>query len=477
MRTRTGQACYRVSREQEDLLRLLPRELRICRQGLRERGAGNVVEVDGRAFPPPEEREMRQSPEAGSGPGLARAEVSASMGEETATPVVEAGETAPDDTVLDEGEPSEGSNGPAEDNLPEAITEAPEIPVHMEVEHPSVEGNERQLSMQEPDPEASDAPASSAGPSILTGDGNVPNAYAPARSGPSALTRALRRSVNMSDAGRPVRQKPPDDALVAEEVFLTEMKKTRKAEVPEKAIMQREKTELDLAKKGEWKKMTDSGAVRVHIGEMASKLVHEVGRDRLLESRFVITRPDDPVRREKGELKARWCIRGYLDPDLLELQTAAPTLSPEGLATVMQLLASRRWTMHIGDVEAAFLRGEDIKREKGRVLVRVPESGIPGVPKDSIVELLKPVYGLADAPVAWYRSFSKTLKQLDCVQSSLDPCVFYHFHPTTGVVQGALALHVDDMLVGGTVSFMSEVIGKLRKCIPSNISRWGLVNF
>ena len=90
----------RVSREQENLVRLLPHELRICRQGLRERGDGNVVEVDGRALPPPEEKEVRQSPAAESGPtdqqGPAHAEVSANMEEEPATSLRKAGETPPE---------------------------------------------------------------------------------------------------------------------------------------------------------------------------------------------------------------------------------------------------------------------------------------------------------------------------------------------------------------------------------------------
>ena len=46
--------------------------------------------------------------------------------------------------------------------------------------------------------------------------------------------------------------------------------------------------------------------------------------------------------------------------------------------------------MTIGDIEAAFLRGDEMKREKGRVLVKLPKDGIPGVPDGSIIELHKP---------------------------------------------------------------------------------------
>ena len=108
----------------------------------------------------------------------------------------------------------------------------------------------------------------------------------------------------------------------------------------------------------------------------------------------------------QGVLKARWCVRGYLDPDLMDLETASPTLSQEGFAITLQLLASQQWGLKIGDVEGAFLRGDELRREKGRVLVRLPATGVPGLERDTVVELLKPVYGLADAPEAWFDSLT-----------------------------------------------------------------------
>ena len=43
--------------EQEELLRLLPPDLRRCRDSVRERGAGNVVELDPRVVRPESERD------------------------------------------------------------------------------------------------------------------------------------------------------------------------------------------------------------------------------------------------------------------------------------------------------------------------------------------------------------------------------------------------------------------------------------
>lgn len=90
-------------------------------------------------------------------------------------------------------------------------------------------------------------------------------------------------------------------------------------------------------------------------------------------------------------------MKGYLDPDALELQTASPTLSNEGFSVATQLIASYQWKLVIADVEGAFLRGDHIERQKGKILVQLPPGKVPGY-DETICELIKPVYGLVDAP-------------------------------------------------------------------------------
>jgi hypothetical protein len=119
----------------------------------------------------------------------------------------------------------------------------------------------------------------------------------------------------------------PGETLLSEEVFAVNLKKQGRKEINAKNLTQEKRTELDLARAKEWKKMITSKAVIVHEGDEAQKIMHEVGIDRLLESRFVYTSEDGSL---ETALKARWCIRGYLDPDLLDLETASPTLSNEG---------------------------------------------------------------------------------------------------------------------------------------------------
>ena len=159
-------------------------------------------------------------------------------------------------------------------------------------------------------------------------------------------------------------------------------------------------------------------------------------------------------------------MKGYLDPDVLELQTASPTLSNEGFSIAIQLLASYKWNMVIADVEGAFLRGDNIDRQKGKILVRLLPGGVPGYnEKETVCELVKPVYGLVDAPRLWWTSLTKTVREQGLQQSELDNCIFYS-RDSAGALNGVIAFHVDDLLVGGTTEFFSGQFERLRNKYP-----------
>ena len=58
--------------------------------------------------------------------------------------------------------------------------------------------------------------------------------------------------------------------------------------------------------------MIASGAVKVHVGDQAKRILDEVGAHRLLSSLFVLTQPDDAEQKAAGVVKGRWVIRGYV---------------------------------------------------------------------------------------------------------------------------------------------------------------------
>lgn len=240
-------------------------------------------------------------------------------------------------------------------------------------------------------------------------------------------------------------------------------KKGRK-ELNEKEIDEGRKEGLRKAKLKEWNKLLQSGAIVVHKGKEAERLRSSVPRRRVLKSRFVLTEADEGSSPNTSDIKARWCIRGYLDPDLLELDTSAPTLSAEGFSIAMQLMTTFGWKLTIADVEGAFLRGDDLSPDRGRLFIDLPPGGIDGYDESCLVEAVKTVYGLADAPKAWWNCLDKKLTSLGMRASKFDPCVYYYYY--NNKISGVIALHVDDLCMGGNQYFQQHVQAKLREMFP-----------
>ena len=147
------------------------------------------------------------------------------------------------------------------------------------------------------------SPAVDSGAAPLDGRASVariPQSYGPVRTGNSVM-RAMRRDTELLDLGRMrlarsdlIRREPPgDDVLITEKVYLSETKKKRKKEVAEHALPASSSDQLKKAKLKEWDKIVKSGAIRIHVGDEARKMIQSSGSERLLQSRFVVTYPDD----------------------------------------------------------------------------------------------------------------------------------------------------------------------------------------
>ena len=241
--------------------------------------------------------------------------------------------------------------------------------------------------------------------------------------------------------------KPYDEPGDGHEVHLAQ---NNTHEVFDKDLTPDERQEVSKGKRKEWDKLLNTESIRIHTGVEAKKLRDEQPKERFLGSRFVKTRREDPNQPGKTEIKCKWCVKGFRDPDIYEMNRQLPTLSMEALMVTLQILASNQWLLHIADVEGAFLQGETLKRKNGRVFVEVAKEDctVLGITEGAVVELVKCVYGLSDAPRAWWESFSKTAQSLGLKQSELDLCVFLWFHENS--LQGILSLHVDDMVLGGS---------------------------
>ena len=160
-----------------------------------------------------------------------------------------------------------------------------------------------------------------------------------------------------------------------------------------------------------------------------------VPKERIVPSRMVLVEKcDDDGNRF---VKARLTARGDQDPKLLSLvrnqQTCAPTVSTNGKVITLQVIASLGADVELGDVTGAFLESSELNRQGGKLFLRQPSGGLPGLLQQQLLEIRLPLYGLNDSPKRWFLEVSNFLRNVGWKSSALDECVFFFFDPESRV--------------------------------------------
>ena len=136
------------------------------------------------------------------------------------------------------------------------------------------------------------------------------------------------------------------------------------------------------------------------------------------------------------------------------VQADSPTACKETVRIFMALTSTLGWKCQSIDIKAAFLQGKAILRE---VYLKPPVE----VHSTNILwRLKKCVYGLNDASRNWYFSVREQLLKNGCIQSSIDPALFYWYDGAE--LSGLFIMHVDDFLWSGTIAFKQNVIQKIQ---------------
>ena len=149
------------------------------------------------------------------------------------------------------------------------------------------------------------------------------------------------------------------------------------------------------------------------------------------------------------ECRARLVARGYEEE--YEVQSDSPTVDKASIRLIMMLCATNKWTVKTSDVKSAFLQGMELDRH---VVMKPPREA--GLPKGKLWRLKVALYGLDDVSLRFYQKVSATFKDLQLIQSKLDPALFYKLDDN-GDLMGVLGTHVDDFLHGGTKEFEEHV--------------------
>ena len=324
--------------------------------------------------------------------------------------------------------------------------------------------------------------------------GTLPTDFMEAHHEISSHKRQPSRALSSEPPAKVVRTEHDsrDEALMSDEVFVITEQQGESAEVFMANFLKKKmQTELhhsnnpselqdaiDVAKATEWLTLQDEKqALQVLPPHVANK-IRRYQSHRIMSSRFVITR-----KTEDGDtkIKARWCLRGHHDPDLIQKVLAgkchSPTLSQLARNILLQLIVSHRWTMKLGDIKGAFLEA-DVKEQMASnpVYAELPPGGVPGVERGSLVQVTGNIYGANDAPHNWYVEFDQEAEKSGFTRSKFDSCL-YLCHGPEGELQGVLGAHVDDTITGGKGDKYDAAMERLRKRFPFRKWREGQGEF
>lgn len=154
--------------------------------------------------------------------------------------------------------------------------------------------------------------------------------------------------------------------------------------------------------------------------------------------------------------KARLVANGNQQAEGMDFsETFSPVIKQPTLRVILSLAVHHQWPLRQLDVSNAFLHGmiyED-------VYMKQPLGYKDSVHPDYVCKLSKALYGLRQAPRAWYSMFSSYLVQLGFQSSKADTSLFIF---TQGIHITLVLIYVDDIVITGSdSSYITSLINKL----------------
>ena len=264
------------------------------------------------------------------------------------------------------------------------------------------------------------------------------------------------------------------------------MARKRKLEIKEHQCSWEERRALACAKRSEFSSWLDNKVLDLLVAK-------GIDRNRAIRCRWVLTfkkldaeeqakaqkslDPYDPTVRDGSnrKAKARLVILGYEDPDLGKYKTWSPTLRRDTRNVLLFICAQLGWMVFTLDAKTAFLLGKTQTRE-APLFVLLPRDLSDWLGSEGPRKLNKAAYGLAEAPLAWFRTLKEHLLAVGFEQFDSDKCLFvlrgkydssadYHSEYQHLPILGIIGVHVDDLLCGGHGAEWDEAMMNLAKRI------------
>lgn len=162
--------------------------------------------------------------------------------------------------------------------------------------------------------------------------------------------------------------------------------------------------------------------------------------------------PDGTVK----QLKSRLVARGNQQEEGVDyLETFSPVVRTATIRVMLNVATARDWPIKQLDMSSAFLHGELSEP----VYMFQPDGFVDPNRPDHVCCLTKALYGLRQAPQAWFDTFSSFLLEFGFICCRSDPSLFTYHHDRKSLV---LLLYVDDiLLIGSDEKLLAELLSAL----------------
>ena len=249
-----------------------------------------------------------------------------------------------------------------------------------------------------------------------------------------------------------------DGCLELDDVYLTAI---RKGEVNERKLNPEDRLKFVDGKRKELDQYFNNFVWKFAATD---EIETAIRNKRVITARWVLTwkKIDSEDGIVRWRAKARLVLRGFQDPDILSMKTAAPTAGRTARTFLLACTVWMNWSLFCADVQAAFLSGKSFDR---LLVVRLPMDCLPLIDgaaqkvynKHLYMKMCKSAYGLCDAPLLWYEEASSRLMKRGWKKHPIDSCCFMLQDPEDekkkpGQLAGLIIVHVDDFLVSGSQS-------------------------
>jgi len=160
--------------------------------------------------------------------------------------------------------------------------------------------------------------------------------------------------------------------------------------------------------------------------------------------------------------KSRLVVQGFSDGEKATLLTQAPTIMRCSQRVILALAPSLRKVGHqlmLRDISQAYTQSAtDLQRD---ILLRIPKEMQNRYPDGMVFQVIKPLYGIAEAGLHWFATYQKHHREhLNCVPSSYDPCLLIS---KIGHSFGIVGMQTDDTLNLGEPAFIQNEHSQLVK--------------